>query len=81
MCINHFMIHSKFKRMETLCYMLKCIMQFKKWKATKNGVNLDNRLDWGFNTEAVYRKGQSRFYFLSKLRSFISRLLPVQFSV
>ena len=34
------------------------------------GVHLDNRLDWKCNTEAVYRKGQSRLYFLRKLRSF-----------
>ena len=34
------------------------------------GVYLDSRLDWKCNTEDVYRKGQSRFYFLRKLRSF-----------
>ena len=33
-------------------------------------IYLDNRLDWQSNTEAVYRKGQSRLYFLRKLRSF-----------
>ena len=27
------------------------------------GVHLDNRLDWKWNTKAVYRKGQSRLYF------------------
>ena len=34
------------------------------------GVHLDNRLDWTRNTEAVYRKGQSRLYFWRNLRSF-----------
>ena len=34
------------------------------------GVHLDNRLDWKCNTEAVYKKGQSRLYFLRKLRPF-----------
>ncbi len=28
------------------------------------GVHLDNRLDWRCNTEAAYRKGQSKLYFL-----------------
>ena len=31
---------------------------------------MDNRLDWRHNTDAVYKKGQSRLYFLRKLRSF-----------
>ena len=34
------------------------------------GVTLDNKLDWSANTEAIYRKGQSRLYFLRRLRSF-----------
>ncbi|KAJ8273972.1 hypothetical protein COCON_G00085970 [Conger conger] len=34
------------------------------------GVQLDNKLDWSANTEALYRKGQSRLYFLRRLRSF-----------
>lgn len=34
------------------------------------GVHLDNKLDWAKNTETVYKKGQSRLYFLRKLRSF-----------
>ena len=34
------------------------------------GVLLDNKLDWRANTEAVYRKGMSIFYFLRRLRSF-----------
>ena len=33
-------------------------------------VHLDNRLDKKLNTEAVYNKGQSKLYFLKKLRSF-----------
>ncbi|KAI3376819.1 hypothetical protein L3Q82_000394 [Scortum barcoo] len=34
------------------------------------GVVIDNRLDWKSNTEALYKKGMSRLYFLRKLRSF-----------
>ena len=34
------------------------------------GVHLDNKLDWTKNTEAVYKKGQSRLYFLRRPRSF-----------
>ena len=34
------------------------------------GVYLDNKLDWAKNTQAVYKKGQSRLYFLRRLRSF-----------
>ena len=34
------------------------------------GVVIDNRLDWKSNTEAVYKKGMSRLYFLRKLISF-----------
>ena len=34
------------------------------------GVHLDSKLDWSVNTDAVYRKGQSRLFFLSRLRSF-----------
>ncbi|XP_062860103.1 dehydrogenase/reductase (SDR family) member 7Cb isoform X1 [Trichomycterus rosablanca] len=43
------------------------------------GVWLDNRLDWKANTEAVYRKGMSRLYFLRKLRSFnvCSKMLTI----
>ena len=33
-------------------------------------VHLVNRLDWEYNTEAVYRKGQSRLYFLRMFRFF-----------
>ncbi|KAK0139729.1 hypothetical protein N1851_023362 [Merluccius polli] len=33
-------------------------------------VYLDNKLDWTKNTDALYRKGQSRLYFLRRLRSF-----------
>ena len=33
------------------------------------GVTINHRLDWRSNTEAVYKKGMSRLYFLRKLRS------------
>ncbi|KAI3352520.1 hypothetical protein L3Q82_005460 [Scortum barcoo] len=43
------------------------------------GVVIDNRLDWKSNTEAVYKKGMSRLYFLRRLRSFNvgSRMLEI----
>ncbi|KAI4877761.1 hypothetical protein NFI96_007703 [Prochilodus magdalenae] len=34
------------------------------------GVHLDNKLDWSSNTSAVFKRGQSRLYFLRKLGSF-----------
>ncbi|KAK0154377.1 hypothetical protein N1851_003531 [Merluccius polli] len=34
------------------------------------GIHWDNKLDWSANTDALYRKGQSRRYFLRRLRSF-----------
>ena len=34
------------------------------------GVFIDNKLDWTKNTEVLYKKGQSRLYFLRRLRSF-----------
>uniref|UniRef100_A0A3B1JXG3 Reverse transcriptase domain-containing protein n=1 Tax=Astyanax mexicanus TaxID=7994 RepID=A0A3B1JXG3_ASTMX len=34
------------------------------------GLQLDNKLDWSTNTDTLYRKGQSRLYFLRRLRSF-----------
>ncbi len=34
------------------------------------GLELDDRLDWSSNTDALYRKGQSRLYFLRRLGSF-----------
>ncbi|KAI3365289.1 hypothetical protein L3Q82_010384 [Scortum barcoo] len=34
------------------------------------GVHLDNKLDWTTNTDAIYKKGQSRLFFLRRLRSF-----------
>ena len=33
-------------------------------------VHLGNRLAWKRNTDAVYKEGQSRLYFIRKLRSF-----------
>ena len=43
------------------------------------GVHLNNRLDWRTNTNAVYKKGMSRLYFLRKLRSFnvCSKMLEI----
>ncbi|XP_073674252.1 uncharacterized protein [Garra rufa] len=34
------------------------------------GVHLNNKLDWSTNTDALYRKGQSRLHLLRRLRSF-----------
>lgn len=34
------------------------------------GVHLDNKLDWSVQTGTAYKKGQSRLYFLRKLKSF-----------
>lgn len=34
------------------------------------GVHINNKLDWTHNTDALYRKGQSSMFFLSRLRSF-----------
>ena len=34
------------------------------------GVQLDNKLDWTGNTDVLYKKGQSRLYFLRRLSSF-----------
>ncbi|KAG5279123.1 hypothetical protein AALO_G00106350 [Alosa alosa] len=34
------------------------------------GLHLDNKLDWSANTDALYKKGQRRLYFLRRLRSF-----------
>lgn len=41
------------------------------------GVQLDLRLEWSNNTDAVYKKGLSRLYFLRRLRFFnvCSRML------
>ncbi len=33
------------------------------------GVHLNNVLDWSGNCDALYRKGQSKLYFLRRLRS------------
>ncbi|KAI4879699.1 hypothetical protein NFI96_007536 [Prochilodus magdalenae] len=33
------------------------------------GVQFDNKLDWSSNTSAVFKRGQSRLYFLRKLRT------------
>ena len=34
------------------------------------GVHLNNKLDWSHNTDALYKKGQSRLHLLRRLRSF-----------
>lgn len=34
------------------------------------GVHLNNKLDWTTNTDALYKKGQSRLHLLRRLRSF-----------
>ena len=34
------------------------------------GVHLNNRLDWADNTDATFRKGQSRLHLLRRLKSF-----------
>ena len=34
------------------------------------GIHIDNKLDWTKNTVAVFKKGQSRLYFLRRLRCF-----------
>ncbi len=34
------------------------------------GVNLDNKLDWSVNSDAFCNKGQSRLFFLSRLKTF-----------
>lgn len=34
------------------------------------GVHLNNKLDWTYNANALYNKGQSRLYLLHRLRSF-----------
>ena len=34
------------------------------------GVWLDNKLDWSCNTDHLYKRGQSKLYFLRRLRSF-----------
>ncbi|KAI4893552.1 hypothetical protein NFI96_004195 [Prochilodus magdalenae] len=44
------------------------------------GVHLDERLDWSVNTDTVYKKAQSRLYFLRRLGSFrICQKLPLMF--
>lgn len=47
------------------------------------GLHLDNKLDWSANTDVLYKKGQSRLYFLRRLGSFnvCSRFLLMFLSV
>ena len=54
------------------------IVDFRRTRIKSNSISimgedvmdLDNRLDWRLNTDAVEKKGQSRLYFWRKLRSF-----------
>ncbi|KAG5262251.1 hypothetical protein AALO_G00293860 [Alosa alosa] len=48
------------------------VVDFRRSKPARKylGIHLDNKLDWSVNTEALYKKGQSRLYFLKRLRSF-----------
>ncbi|XP_071398745.1 general transcription factor II-I repeat domain-containing protein 2A-like, partial [Centroberyx affinis] len=43
------------------------------------GVQINKKLDWTHNTEALFRKGQSRLFYLRRLRSFsvCNRLLQI----
>ena len=34
------------------------------------GVQIDHKLDWSVNSDCLYKKGQSRMYFLGRLASF-----------
>ena len=46
------------------------------------GVQIDHKLDWSVNSDCLYKKGQSRMYFLGRLASFnICRKLLQMFYV
>ena len=47
------------------------------------GVHLNNKLDWSSTTKSLYRRGQSRLFFLKKLRYFNmdTRLLQMFYHV
>ncbi|TWW77449.1 hypothetical protein D4764_12G0008390 [Takifugu flavidus] len=53
------------------------LLQLNVTKTKFLGVQLDNKLEWSTNTDAVYKKAMSRLYFLRRLRSFsvCSRML------
>ena len=53
---------------QTLCILGEDVGVVKDCKCL--GVHIDNRLNWKTNIEAVHKKGMSRLYFLTKLRSF-----------
>ena len=40
-----------------------------KWMRGNNKLSLESKLDWSVNIDAVYRKSQSRLFFLRRLRS------------
>ena len=54
--------------MEQTYVCLIIFMTFEEYKYL--GVYFYNKLDWTRNTETVYKKGQSRLFFLRRLRSF-----------
>ena len=62
---------------QPLCILGENVTEVEDYKFL--GVHLDNRLNWKTNTEAVYKKGMSRLYFLRKLRSFnvCSKMLEI----
>ena len=45
-----------------------CVEQVQTYKYP--GVQLDDKLDWAANTDALCKKAQSRLYFLRRLESF-----------
>ncbi|XP_059827006.1 uncharacterized protein LOC132394660 [Hypanus sabinus] len=54
--------------MEPVIINGECVEQVKTYKYL--GVQLDEKLDWTANTDALCRKAQSRLYFLRRLASF-----------
>ena len=53
---------------QPLCILGEDVEEVEVYKYL--GVYINYRLDWKSNTDAVYKKGMSRLYFLRKLRSF-----------
>lgn len=60
----------KMRRMRMSMPMISWVTDFLVDTYRYLGVHLDKKLDWKVNTEAVYRKGMSRLYFLRKIRFF-----------
>ncbi len=45
--------------------------RWRGWTYSSNlGVQINNKLSWSHNTDALFRKGQSRLFFLRRLKSF-----------